>query len=440
MGRKLWAWAGLVTALAVAAGGAYIALGGRPPAGFGVVGAGPGGPIVIGLIHSQTGLMAISEKSLLDAELLAIDEINDRGGVGGRPVKGVVADGRSEPAVFGAQARRLIDSEKAVALFGGWTSESRKAILAVVEEKDNLLVFSANYEGMERSGNVLYTSGSANQTVVPAVRWCVDTLKARRFFVVGNEEIWSRCAAEIAKDAAKAAGAEVAGEAYLPMAGGDVAPTIGAIKAARPDLILNTMIGESCLPFYAGLRPSGLAADKLPVMGFGIAEDELRRFPAGDMAGHYAGCSYFQSVDRDESRDFVRKFRAKYGANRVASDAIVAAYNGVMLWAQAAAEAGTAEPGAVQKHLDRQSLDAPEGIITIDPDSRVVWRPFHVGRSRPDGQFDVVWSVTKPIRPVAFVGTRSRSQWREFVAGLQARWGGRWSASAGARAAASASP
>ena len=165
------------------------------------------------------------------------------------------------------------------------------------------------------------------------------------------------------------------------------------------------------------------------MVAFNVSEDELRRFPPGDMAGHYAAWSYFQSLDRPENREFVRRFKARYGEDRVVSDSMVAAYNGVMIWAQAAEEAGTGDPKAVLEQLDRQSLDAPEGIVTIDPDSRVAWRPFYLGKARADGQFDVVWSITKPIHPVTYVATRSRAQWHALLEELKARWGGRWSSS-----------
>lgn len=164
-------------------------------------------------------------------------------------------------------------------------------------------------------------------------------------------------------------------------------------------------------------------------MGFNVAEDELRRFPPGDFTGHYAAWSYFQSLDRPENHEFVRKFKESYGQERVVSDTMEAAYNGVMIWAQAANEAGTAEPRLVLENFDRQSLDAAEGIVTIDPESRVAWRPFHVGKARADAQFDLVWSIYKPGHPEPYVGLRSKAQWDALLVELKARWGGRWSSS-----------
>lgn len=386
-----------------------------------------GPPIRLGLLHSQTGFLAISEKSLLDAEILAIDEINAAGGIDGRRLAWSAPDCRSDPGTFAAQAGQLIEKEGAAALFGTWTSECRKAVLPVVEGRSHLLFFPGNFEGIERSPRVVYTGGAANQSVLPAVRWAFDSLKARRFFVIGVEEVWSRTSAEMAKDAIKCAGAEVVGEHYLGVPSAGVDEGVEAIRRAKPDVVLNFLFGDANPTFYAAFLKAGFAADALPVVAFGFSEDESRLFRPGDVIGHYAAWNYFQSIPRLESREFVRRFRAKYGEGRMVGDAMVAAYNGVHFWAQAAREAGTADASAVIAALDRQSLDAPDGIITVDSATRAAWRPFHVARLRPDGlQFEVVWSIPRSIRPVTFVGTRSAEEWRAFQAGLRDRWGGGW--------------
>jgi urea transport system substrate-binding protein len=204
---------------------------------------------------------------------------------------------------------------------------------------------------------------------------------------------------------------------------------VETIRAAKPDVVLNALVGDSNVPFYAAFRRAGLTPDKLPVVAFAVAEDELRRFPPGDVTGHYAAFSYFQGLDRLENGEFVRKFKALHGEARTISDTMVSAYDGVMIWAQAADEAGTGKPKIVMDRFDRQSLDAPEGIVTIDPDSRIAWRPFCLGKVRADGQFDLAWSINKPIQPVTFVATRSKTQWLSMLAELKSRWGGRWSSS-----------
>lgn len=389
-------------------------------------------PIRIGLLHSQTGSLAISEKSLLDAEVLAIEEVNALGGIAGRPIVWSAPDCRSDPAVFAAEARRLIEGESAIALFGTWTSECRKAVIPVLLERSSLLFFPGNYEGIDRSPRVVYVGGAANQTVLPAVRWAFDSLKARRFFIVGLEEVWSRCAGELAGDAIRAAGGEAVGERFLISSSPNVGPVVEAIRLAKPDVVLNFLQGESNLAFYSSIRREGLTPDKTPVIAFGLSEDEARRFNPADVVGQYAAWNYFQSSNRPENREFVRKFRARFGDERLVGDSMIAAYNGIKFWAQAAREIRSPETSAVIANLNRQSMDAPDGIVTIDSDSQAVWRPFHIGRLRSDGQFEIVWSILKPIRPVVFVGTRSAEQWRELLASLKTRWKGQWSAQASA--------
>lgn len=389
----------------------------------------PGGrpPIRVGLLHSQTGGLEISEGSVLEAELLAIEEVNTEGGIDGRRIEPVVVDGRSDPAGFAAAASQLLQAEKVVTVFGGWTSSCRKAMIPAVEDQSGLLFFPGNYEGFERSSRVIYAGGSANQTVLPAVRWGFEALRARRFFIVGLEEVWSRSCAEGAKDAIRAAGAEVVGELFATPNGPAVAPMIEAIRQAKPDVVLNFLYGEANGTFYQAFHRAGLTAEATPTIAFGFSEDEARSFVLADVAGHYAAWNYFQSTKRPENLAFIRRFRARYGETRTISDAMVAAYNAVRIWAGTAREVESVDPDAILSNVDRQSLDAPDGIISIDSETRVAWRPCHVGRLRPDGQFEIVSSIPRPIRPVSFLGTRTVDQWRAFQEGLHERWGGRWS-------------
>ena len=390
-----------------------------------------GPPIRVGLIHSQSGYLAISEKSLLDAEMLAIEEINAAGGVNNRRVVWSSPDCRSDPEVFASRARELIEKEHVEALFGTWTSESRKAVLPILDEKSSLLFFPGNFEGIERSERVIYAGGAANQSVLPAVRWAYDNLKARRFFVIGLEEVWSRTCAEIAMDAMKCAGAELAGESFMPGLGPNIDASIQAIQQVKPDVILNFLVGDSNPAFYSAYRRAGLSPDRTPVIAFGFGEDESRRFVNADIAGHYAAWNYFQSIDRPKNLEFVRKFRQRFGESRLIGDSMVAAYNSIHLWARAANEVGSAQPTAVEGGLVRQSRDAPDGVITIDPATNTAWRPFHLARIQADGQFVVVYSIIKPVRPVIFVATRSARDWTAFLASLKARWQGRWAATPG---------
>jgi urea transport system substrate-binding protein len=393
-------------------------------------------PIVVGLLHSRTGPMAVSERSMIDAEILALEEINAAGGLLGRPVRWVVADGASDPPTFAREAERLVE-QRVAAIVGCWTSASRKSVLPVVETHDHLLVYPMAYEGLEQSPNIVYTGAAPNQQITPAVQWCHDTLGARRFFLVGSDYIWPHCVNAIATDQIKGFGADVVGEAYVPFGSREVADVVRRIVAADPDVILSSVAGDSGVAFARGLREAGVRPEKIPMVTFSMAEEEVRGLPAGDMLGNYAAWCYFQSLERPENLAFVRAFKARYGADRTTSDVMAAAYNSVHLWAQAVREAGTADVRRVRTALRHQSRNGPEGIIAVDPETQHTWRPVFIGKIRADGQFDVVWSSRTAVRPVPFPISRSQSEWEALVADLYRGWGGRWSNPVGAAADAS---
>jgi urea transport system substrate-binding protein len=203
-----------------------------------------------------------------------------------------------------------------------------------------------------------------------------------------------------------------------------VGSSLEAIVKASPDVIISTVVGDSNEPFYRRLEAVGVLPQRIPVLSFSVAEDELRKLPVRVMVGDYAAWDYFQSVDRPENREFVRKFQAQYGTDRVTSDVIVAAYNSVHLWAQAVVEAESEKAIDVLKAIRRQSLNAPEGIVSVDDETQHTWRPVYIGRIRADGQFDVVWSSVKAVRPIPYPTSRARSEWDSFLDGLYRTWGG----------------
>ncbi len=384
-------------------------------------------PIVVGLLHSKTGPMAVSERSMIDAEVLALEEINRQGGLLGRPVRWVIADGASDWPTFARQAESLIRDHDVSVIFGCWTSASRKSVLPVVEANDHLLVYPMAYEGLEQSPNIIYTGAAPNQQITPAVQWCHDTLRARRFFLVGSDYVWPHCVNAIAADQIRGLGAELVGEDYLPFGSTDADDLAARIAAVRPDVILSSVVGDSALPFARAIRAAGMSPETTPIVTFAVAENELRDTSTGDMTGNYAAWNYFQSIDRPENLEFVRAFKAMYGGDRTTSDVMVAAYNSVALWAQAVREAETAEVRPVRNAMRHQSLNGPEGIIAVDPETQHTWRPVFIGRVRDDGQFDVVWSSRTAVRPVPFPISRSRPAWEAFVLDLYRSWGGQWS-------------
>jgi urea transport system substrate-binding protein len=384
-------------------------------------------PIRIGLLHSETGPFKISEQSILEAEILAVEEINEQGGLlGGRKVVYVKADGRSDWPAHAREAERLIAVEKVSAVIGCYTSASRKSVKPVVEAANHLLIYPNAYEGLEDSPNIIYTGAAPNQHIIPAVKWSYDRLKARRYFLAGSDHIWPRGVNATVKDYLNALGAEVVGEEYLLLDSVNVGPLVAKIKETRPDVILSTVTGKTNFPFYTKLAAVGLGPDHLPVVAFGIGEEELRTFPVKDMTGDYTAWNYFQSLDVEANRKFVEKFKARYGRDRVVSDAIAMAYNSVRLWAQAVEEGQTEDVATVRRLIAHQSLIAPGGVVSIDPETRHTWRRVYIGRIRHDGQFDIVWTSGAPVRPIPYPKTRSRHEWDAFLQELNKRWGGQW--------------
>lgn len=384
-------------------------------------------PIVVGILHSLTGPMAISETSMVEAEVLALEQLNESGGLLGRPIRWVIADGASDWPTFARKAQELIHDEKVDVIFGCWTSASRKTVLPVVEAADHLLVYPMAYEGLEQSPNIIYVGAAPNQQIIPAVHWASSSLGAKRFLLVGSDYIWPRCVNAIAGDQIRGLGAELVGELYVPFGSDAVDPLVQEIIRTRPDVVLSSVVGDSAVAFFRRLRQAGIRSADVPVISFSIAEDELQTMPRGDMVGDYAAWNYFQSLDTPANQAFVRNFKARYGSQETTSAVAESAYNGVQLWAQAVRESGTANVVQVRSSLRSQSMLAPEGVVSIDRQTNHAWLPVRIGQILPDGQFEIVWDSQRAVRPVPFPLTRSRADWEEFVRDLYQSWGRRWS-------------
>jgi urea transport system substrate-binding protein len=382
-------------------------------------------PIKVGILHSLTGPMAISEKPMVDAALMAIDEINAAGGLLGRRVEPLVVDGASDWPTFAREAERLIKEDKVVTIFGCWTSACRKTVRPVFERLDHLLVYAMAYEGLENSPNIIYTGAAPNQQVLPALQWALSGL-GTKVFLIGSDYVWPHAINAIMKDQLAIQGATLLGESYVPFGATDLTAAVAAIRAAQPDVVFSSVVGESNPAFYAALRAAGLTPERLPVVSFSIGESELEVMKAADVAGHFVAWNYFQSLPGDVNADFIRRFRARYGAERPTSDVTEAAWFSVKLWAQAVEEAGGVEPDRIRSAMLRQSVEAPEGVVSVDPDTQHTWRPVSIGRVQPSGQIEVVWSASRPIRPVPYPKTRTPAQWEAFLADLHAQWGGQW--------------
>jgi urea transport system substrate-binding protein len=385
-----------------------------------------GPPIRVGVLHSRTGTMALSERPVIDATLLAIEEVNEAGGILGAPVEAVIEDGESDGAVFARKSEKLITQDQVAAVFGCWTSASRKAVRLVFEKHDHLLMYPVQYEGLEQSLNIFYLGAAPNQQIIPAVTWCCSFLKKTRLFLVGSDYVFPRAAHAIIRDQAASLGAEIVGEEYLLLGSTDVQSVLEKIVASDAEVILNTINGDTNLAFIRSLRAADITPAKLPMISFSLSEDELSSFSPRDVAGDYAAWNYFQSIDEPENRAFVDRFQKRYGATRVLSDPMEAAYVGVHLWAQAAREAKSAKPQAVRAALKTQTYDAPEGTVRIDGETQHAEKHVRIGQITEDGRFAVVYCSEQPIVPVPYPRTRTRAEWDALLNDLHLRWGGQW--------------
>ena len=363
-------------------------------------GASSGETIKVGLLHSLSGTMAISETTVVDAEELAIEEINAKGGILGKQIEIVKEDGASDWPTFAEKATKLIDQDKVAVVFGCWTSASRKAVLPVFESKNHMLWYPVQYEGQECSKNIFYTGAAPNQQIEPAVQWLLDN-KGKKFFLVGSDYVFPRTANTIIKEQLKALGGETVGEDYLPLGNTEVTPIITKIKAALPDggVIFNSLNGDSNVAFFKQLQGAGLTPDKYPSMSVSIAEEEVRQIGKEFLLGHYAAWNYFQTVDTPENKTWVEAFKAKYGADRVTNDPMEAAYIMVYLWKQAVEKAGTTELEAVRAAALGQEFAAPEGPVKMNVNHHIS-KTVRIGQVRDDGLFDIVFATPGPVDPI----------------------------------------
>jgi urea transport system substrate-binding protein len=358
-------------------------------------------PVKLGLLHSLTGTIAIAEASLVEAEKLAIDEINAAGGVLGRKIEAVVEDGASENAVFAEKARKLLERDKVAAIVGCYTSASRKAVLPVLNRSKGLLYYPTYYEGQEQDKYVIYPSQEATQSVIAAVQWLAKE-KGKTFFLVGSDYIYPRICNNIAKPTISKAGGKVLGEEYAPLGHTEFSSIINKIKAAKPDCIYSTVVGGSNVAFYKQLKAAGLDGTRQVLLSTVVSENEIEGIGKENAVGYYACMGYFQSIKNPTNERFVKAFKAKYGQNKVIGDPMEVAYNSVYLWKDAVEKAKSFDVDKVIAASGGLEMDAAEGKVRIHATNHHVWKKVRVGRARSDGQFDIVWESPNLIEPNPF--------------------------------------
>lgn len=354
--------------------------------------------IKVGILHSLSGTMAISEVSVKDSELMAINEINANGGVLGKQIEVVIEDGASDWPTFAEKAKKLIQQDKVATVFGGWTSASRKAMLPVFEELNGLLWYPVQYEGLESSPNIFYTGATTNQQIVPAVDYLFEN-HGKKFFLLGSDYVFPRTANKIIKAQLESLGGETVAEEYTPLGHTDYSTVISKIKESKPEVIFNTLNGDSNVAFFKQLKDAGITSDDIMTLSVSVAEEEIRGIGTDVLQGHLAAWNYYQTTETEANTKFVEAYKAAYGAERVTADPIEAGYIAVYLWAAAVEKAGTTDVDAVRAAAGGITFEAPEGLVTVDGETQHIYKKVRIGEVQADGMFKEVYSTAEPVKP-----------------------------------------
>ncbi len=383
-----------------------------------------GGTIKVGVLHSLSGTMAISETVLKDVALMAFDEINAKGGVLGKKIEAVVVDPASNWPLFAEKAKQLITQDKVAAVFGCWTSVSRKSVLPVFEETNSLLFYPVQYEGEELSKNVFYTGAAPNQQAIPAVEYLMskDGGSAKRWVLLGTDYVYPRTTNKILRAFLKAKGVADADiiEEYTPFGHSDYQSIIAKIKKfaaeGKKTAVVSTINGDSNVPFYKELGNQGLKATDVPVVAFSVGEEELRGVDTKPLVGHLAAWNYFMSIKSPANTEFVKKWSDYAKAKGIAghkdkpltNDPMEATYIGIMMWKQAVEKAKSTDTDKVIAAMAGQTFQAPGGFMsTMDKENHHLHKPVFIGEIKADGQFNVVWKTKGPV---------AADPWSDYIA------------------------
>lgn len=361
--------------------------------------------VTVGILHSITGTMAISEIGSVQAEKLAIDQINASGGVLGRQINYVQEDGASDWPTFAEKARKLLRQDKVAAIFGAWTSASRKAVLPVMEQYNGMLYYPTFYEGLEQSPNVVYTGQEATQQILASLNWAAEEKGAKSFYLLGSDYIWPRTSNKIArKHIEDKLGLKVSGEEYYPLGHTQFNSVINKIKLRRPDVIFASVVGGSNVAFYKQMKAAGFdfTKEKPLLLTISVTEDEIRGIGGENVDGIYASMKYFQSLDNPNNEEFVAAFKENYGDDMVIGDVTQAAYLGPWLWKAAVEKAGSFDIDKIREEFTGiEFTKAPEGYVRIH-ENHHLWSKTRIGQAQPDGQYKVVFETEELMEPDPF--------------------------------------
>lgn len=360
--------------------------------------------VIVGQLHSATGTMAISETGSIQAEQLAIDQINAMGGILGRKIKVIKEDGASDWPTFAEKSKKLLVNDKVACVFGCWTSASRKAVLPVFEKENGLLYYPTFYEGLEQSKNVIYTGQEATQQIIWGLDWASKEKKAKTYFLVGSDYIWPRTSMKIARKHIESVGklGKVVGEEYYPLGHTNFNSLINKIKVAKPDCIFAAVVGGSNVAFYKQLKAAGITGAKQFLLTLSVTEDEMLGVGGENFAGFYSSMKYFQSLDNANNKAFVEAFKKAYGPKSVIGDVTQAGYLGPWLWKAAVEKAGSFDVDKVVAASPGIELkSAPEGYVKVH-ENHHLWSKARIAQGQPDGTFKVVAESADLIEPNPF--------------------------------------
>lgn len=360
--------------------------------------------VQVGILHSLTGTMSISETGSVEAEKLAIEQINAQGGVLGRKIEYIQEDGASDWPTFAEKSKKLLIEDKVATVFGCWTSASRKAVLPIFEQYNGLLYYPTFYEGLEESPNIFYTGQEATQQIISGIDWVTETKGAKKFFLLGSDYIWPRTSNKIARKHIEKLGGKVVGEEYYPLGHTQFNSVINKIKLKKPDVIYAIVVGGSNVSFYKQLKAAGIdmTKEKPLVLTISVTEDEILGIGGENMEGAYAAMKYFQSLPNENNKAFVEAFKKKWGEDSVIGDVTQAAYLGPWLWKAAVEKAGSFDVDKVRAASPGIELTtAPEGYVRIHKNHHL-WSKTRIAKAGNDGQYKVVYETKELIEPNPF--------------------------------------
>jgi urea transport system substrate-binding protein len=357
-----------------------------------------GSSVKVGLLNSLSGTMAISEVTVSQSLKLAVDEINASGGVLGKQLTPIQEDGASDWPTFAEKAEKLITQDRVAAVFGGWTSSSRKQMLPVFEKNKALLFYPVQYEGLETSPYIFYTGATTNQQIIPALDYLKSQGK-KKLFLVGSDYVFPRTANKEIKAYAAANGIEITGEEYQPLGSVEFGTIANKLKASGSDSVFNTLNGDSNVAFFKEYKSAGMTAATLPVVSVSIAEEEVKAIGTQYLKDQLTAWNYYQTIKSPENEKFVKAYQAKYGKDKPTSDPMEAAYTSVYLWKAMVEKAKSFDVAKVKAAADGVTFDAPEGKVTVDGATQHIYKTALIGKVGPDGLIYSVWDSGEPVKP-----------------------------------------